>query len=344
MKYSSFFAFIVLVFEFSNTSSQNLIAVQNGDTPEYFTNLDSAISHSESGDTLFLPGGNYSSAIYIDKELHIIGAGYSTEADTSNATGMTLIYRITYISGADNSSLTGVKISDEIVVGNDAATSNVSNILIKRCHIVLGVQFLGSEANNFIFIENKIGSHSTGSSSLSIDFFSSINHLLLNNVIQAKVNNANYCEFKNNIFLYASCCYGSALGTSYCIFSNNIFMGYSGGTTPLGGGADVFYNNLFAGYSTTSTTNIYYSNFSALITEVFVDYTYGLENDFHLLPDCIGVNAGTDGTDLGIYGGAFPWKDGGLPNNPHIYYKNIGSATNEDGNLDVNIKVSAQDN
>ena len=65
--------------------------------------------------------------------------------------------------------------------------------------------------------------------------------------------------------------------------------------------------------------------------------------NFHLRPGCLGKNAGTDGTDLGIYGGSFPWKNGSLPPNPHIQTKNISSATDPIGNLNVNIKVKAQE-
>jgi hypothetical protein len=31
--------------------------------------------------------------------------------------------------------------------------------------------------------------------------------------------------------------------------------------------------------------------------------------NFHLLTGALGDNFGTDGTDVGIYGGAFPWVD-----------------------------------
>jgi hypothetical protein len=46
---------------------------------------------------------------------------------------------------------------------------------------------------------------------------------------------------------------------------------------------------------------------------------------------------------VGIYGGAFPWKEGSIPNTPHVTNKNIGHTTNSNGTLPVNIKVAAQD-
>lgn len=45
---------------------------------------------------------------------------------------------------------------------------------------------------------------------------------------------------------------------------------------------------------------------------------------------------------MGIYGGSTPWKEGAIPSNPHIFFKNISNATDGSGNLPVQIKVSAQ--
>jgi hypothetical protein len=40
--------------------------------------------------------------------------------------------------------------------------------------------------------------------------------------------------------------------------------------------------------------------------------------NFHLVPGSVGQNYGTDGTDVGIYGGAFPWTD--YTSNPDVRY------------------------
>ncbi len=52
----------------------------------------------------------------------------------------------------------------------------------------------------------------------------------------------------------------------------------------------------------------------------------------------------SDGTDIGIYGSSQPYKEGAVPFNPHIYFKNIGGTTTPNGLLNINIKVKAQDN
>ena len=58
----------------------------------------------------------------------------------------------------------------------------------------------------------------------------------------------------------------------------------------------------------------------------------------------IGHNAGNDGTDVGIYGTSTPYKDGGIPFNPHIQSASIINSPDGSGNLRVNIKVAAQRN
>lgn len=69
---------------------------------------------------------------------------------------------------------------------------------------------------------------------------------------------------------------------------------------------------------------------------------FSYQYDFNLQIQSPGINAGTDGTDIGIYGGAFPWKEGSIPINPHIQTKTISSTTDPSGNLPVNIKVMTQ--
>jgi len=66
-------------------------------------------------------------------------------------------------------------------------------------------------------------------------------------------------------------------------------------------------------------------------------------NDYHLKADSPGKNAGKDGTDIGIYGGSYPWKEGSLPFNPHYQKIQVAPKTDNQGNLNVNIMVKAQD-
>jgi hypothetical protein len=51
---------------------------------------------------------------------------------------------------------------------------------------------------------------------------------------------------------------------------------------------------------------------------------------------------GTDATQIGLYGSVFPYKDGAVPINPHIQAKTIAPVTNSIGELNIDIKVAAQ--
>lgn len=82
------------------------------------------------------------------------------------------------------------------------------------------------------------------------------------------------------------------------------------------------------------------------LSSIFVNYSTSngiYTNNFHLVPGSPFANAGRDGTDIGIYGGTFPWKEGSVPFNPHFQTFIVGPTTNSTGNLPVNIKVAAQD-
>ncbi|HNW71202.1 MAG TPA: hypothetical protein PKI01_12410, partial [Bacteroidales bacterium] len=67
-------------------------------------------------------------------------------------------------------------------------------------------------------------------------------------------------------------------------------------------------------------------------------------DNFHLQPGCLGIAAGTDGTDLGIYGGSTPWKENSIPASPNVYIKSVDTRNNPNGQIDVMYKVKAQSN
>ncbi|OPZ96628.1 MAG: hypothetical protein BWY70_01710 [Bacteroidetes bacterium ADurb.Bin408] len=88
--------------------------------------------------------------------------------------------------------------------------------------------------------------------------------------------------------------------------------------------------------------------FSATFSPQFVNvpnvadfsYTY----NYHLSDTSVAIGAGMNGTDCGIYGGDNPYKDGAVPLNPHIQFKQIPTATDSQGKLNIQVKVSAQEN
>jgi len=94
-------------------------------------------------------------------------------------------------------------------------------------------------------------------------------------------------------------------------------------------------------YSCIST--IYTSSITQVaIADIFAggfDY-----HEMHLVPTSPGLTASETGGQVGVYGGLFPYKEGAVPGNPHIYQKTISASTNANGQLPVQIKVRAENN
>ena len=315
-------------------NAQNLIAVQNGGAPKFFTDLQEAANNSQSEDTINIPGGSYS-AITLDKKLHLIGVGH--HPDSTRTTAKTLLGGLIISSGSDGSSIQGISFGNSPL----SFSSDSHNLTISRCYfgeIVGNIHTIYNLSLN----ENMIG-------------------LIGNGVI---LSNASIC---NNIF-FGQC----MTRNGYCVLKNNIFLASSNGYYPYSfyGTNNLIENNIC--YNTN--TNNYYNcilrnnlnfgtasfgngnqgsgNFDTMVTlqSVFDNYdpeTMSGDNiykaDFHLKANSPYKNAGTDGTDIGIYGGAYPWKEGSIPSNPHFQTINIAPKTDNSGNLNVKIKVAAQD-
>jgi len=180
------------------------------------------------------------------------------------------------------------------------------------------------------------------------------NFTLCNNILGYIGGLGNYNIIKNNIFLSStnnislSGTYTTTIKNSY--FENNIFLGNPFATYYSYTFDDnVFNNNLFVQNVTfpyQSTGSIGINNIvNQTQSTIFVNQSgnsFSYDDDYHLQSTCPGKNAGRDGTDIGIYGGASPWKEGSIPFNPHIQTLNISPVTNSSGNLNVNIQVEAQ--
>jgi len=334
---------IYLMLIAGGVTAQNLIAVQNGGNPEFYTKLDSAIVHAQNGDTIYLPGGNFTINDSIDKCIHFIGAGH--DPDSTNFTERTIISgsrQLILKNGADNGSVSGIYFNSSGYYGefNIQFIGNITNYTISRCYIFTGI-YIASQSNNVTMIENIIVYLNSAGSNI----------YCLNNILLGFASFSYSNIIRNNIFTFTQGGYQQYTGYGNdCLFENNIFN--PGSIFPWNyGNGNIYHNNLNAGVNGISGTHQGSGNFldDVDLSTIFTNYnssTYGdavYYNDFTLPLESPYKNAGTDGTDIGIYGGSFPWKDGSIPFNPHVQYKSIGGTTDNEGNLNVNIKVSAQD-
>lgn len=347
------YSLIILLCLSSLSKAQNLIAVEHSSSTTFHSSLDSALAYSSNGDNIYLPGGTFSATgLIIDKSVHIIGVGYNP--DSSQSTSPTLLIGdINIESTASNGSIMGLLIQGKVYFNYD--NLNVNNYKISRCYLLGGLIYFPypNNSQNIILTENIIdGAYSPylGSSYHSILGRGALifcYNNIFNRYISAVGENS---VFKNNIFLCVDNYYG-ILSSNKIIIENNVFFLHS--FTSITNSS--IKNNSFR----FSLTNGYDGNFNFLSNNkynsadsIFIGipnsnlflFTNVLKVDFRLTSYSSGKNAGTDGTDIGIYGGLYPWKVGGLPNTPHIQYKTLKGTTESDGKLKVNIKVKAQDN
>ncbi|MBK7853102.1 MAG: hypothetical protein IPJ66_18780 [Bacteroidetes bacterium] len=54
----------ILYLQVLHLNAQNLIAVQNVGQSTFYSNIDSAITYAQAGDTIYFPGGNFNLGSY----------------------------------------------------------------------------------------------------------------------------------------------------------------------------------------------------------------------------------------------------------------------------------------
>lgn len=327
---------------------QSPIIVQSGAQAWSYTDLQTAVTQAPAGAYIYLPGGSFGGAT-IDKELHLIGAGFNT--DSTNATGTTSAGQITLQATASGSTFEGfygyfLGTCDNIVFSNISGSFgnysyytyygnyyyryNGSNLTVKNSSI--NPSCIGGNnitVKNCVIAEfitvgnNNIISNNRCTSGVAIN---GTNNSIFNNIMISQVfYNANVA---NNIF------YGSGIVSgSYCNFENNIFT--------TGSSLDVSVNS---SPGSSFSGNISGISLAALFTNLPNPGTVSPADNCHLLTNSVGHNAGTDGTDIGIYGGWYPYIDVVMPQNPHIRTVNVSSYNNPQGNIHIDVKVGAQNN
>jgi hypothetical protein len=293
--------------------------------------LISAYNAAAAGDTIYLSGGSFNQPGTIDKKLLIFGAGHYP--DSTNVTGRTVIQGTTTLgANADGFHLEGVEINGDLTFASNNA---IDNVIVKYCKLNnVIINGTTNHSNNLSFIRDVIN---------SLNLYNATNVLVSNSIIGC-ISNSYGNIISNNVYysyVYVDYYNRYLLGGDNNIISNNIFVtaGYG-----VNGNGNRFYYNLFVdsnpNYGTSPTVSGNYVNVpkdSIFVNQIGSTFVY--TNNYHLKKPATYV--GTDNTQVGIYGGSFPYKDGGIPSNPHFQFQNIAPTTNN-GFLKVQIKAAAQ--
>lgn len=299
-------------------SEAKIITVSNNvNSPGQYTNLQTAINASSSGDSIYVHGSGTSYGnITVKKRLTFLGTGHNPAKINPFVSQIGLVQFDTVLntSGASGTKIIGFKLDGAF---GYSGTGGTKNILLQRNYF--------NASGYYIYV--------TGSGWTIENNIMNINYVGINNnsniVIQNNIFQKTYVAFStnasvvinNNIFIGPSSSYAFATVTNANI-ANNIFSGLS----PKGTGVD---NNIFSNNLTYQTaydtipfgTNLGSGNFVAKnpgFTNVPTN-TFNYSYDYSLTAISVGKNAGTDGKDIGIYGGSLPFPDmTGSPAIPQI--------------------------
>ncbi len=328
---------MALALSFSVTAQSKKVALHHAGSTSLFIGNSAfaqAVTAAVSGDTIYIPGGFWDAA-GIDKRLTIYGAGHYP--DSTLATGIThLTSGFGFFPGSDSSFIQGLEINGDINLNNGP----VNYININRC--AFNGSFL-SQANYTTFSENYVRGRIDASN--TCDFLN-----IRNNYLGSYISSINQgALIENNLFNFQ---WGGVWYTPYILNSvngslirNNIFMEPSPAGVVSGCSNNLFSNNLFTMAPGLGTNTVVGSYENVPAASIFVNYTainnFYYTDDYHLQTPA--AYLGTDGSQVGIYGGLKPFKLASVPANPHIRTNGTAQTTDVNGNLNVNISVGAQD-
>lgn len=292
-----------------------------------------AYNASVDGDTIYLPGAQLSVPGLIDKRLTIFGAGIFP--DSTVATNKTILNgSISLGANADKTHLEGLYINGDISFSYE---EKIDSVTIRRNYFgTLSISGTNSStySNGVLLAENYLAG--------AVNLQHASNAKVYNNLFQTIQNCHSNAWVANNLSYYLG--WGSLVtNATETLFENNIFQWGWGLTNVIN---CTFINNAFENNPTGDATNTWINNYvNQNWSSLFVDFqpisNYSTA-DYHLQNPA--SYPGTSGGQIGLYGGYAPIKEGAVPQNPHIVNKTIAPQTDVNGNLNINIKVGAQDN
>ena len=304
-----------------------------------FNDLSQAITSASTGDTLYIEPSSISyGAVTLSKLLYIIGPGHNPDFSPYNATLSSLI-----LSSASSASV--VKGLQFGVIGT-LAGNTVNDIVISGCYIYAQNPFAfannGNIANNWIFEGNVFISQSNGISlsglGANIIFRNNYLHIYAGSSIMSSVPSGTV--FDHNLFVGSDNTGFSTVissGYSNIVITNNIVLIATTASSPVetGCSACLWENNLT--YGVTIPLSALPGDNINDVNPDFANYVgvsggYSYANDFHLDAGSVGENAATDGSDIGLYGGIFPFSAIGADNGtPQIVDFTIATSTAPSG-------------
>lgn len=327
-----------------------------------FTNLQVALDAASDGDTILVHGSdtNYGNVTIRRKNLKIVGAGYRPDRQPPKRTevGNVTLGHASADLNASGALLIGLDIGQ---INGVNAADPIENITVRRCRVA---NVNADRGRAWKFINCILVTYI----STQISPPRQVEELEVHNSIFTRSNCFSGFASNEKEVLVTNCLFMDATGTIFAsqaehlTFTNNIFYGVS----PFRADNEFCtWNNNVSFLSSDDTFNTDPPNQGAgtnwegtgnpefvHVTPEFQAVDFSYDFDLHLEPTSPYKNAGTDGTDVGIYGGLYPWPDGGdrpwitspMPAYPLIEEFDVQNANIPlDGTLRVRIKARKND-
>jgi len=325
-----------------------------------YTDIQAAVDASSPGDIIYIqPSPNNYGNITMTKRLNIYGIAHNPELNAGQRPYVPNIY---FNGAAAMSKISGLYVSNIYLSYN----FNNNGVVISNNEIIGEIQGPGNTTtNNDIIIVGNYFNNAGGSH--SIDNNSGQNWTIANNLFYKNHTQPTYqllyrlnntTLLNNNIILTRQ---NGDSNQSIEIFlncnatqiSNNIFIftGNNVANMNLGGNTSLLFNNNLTYNVTSPFDALAGSNNIDDTNPQFVSFDPSLalknpSNDFHIQGGSPAQNAGSDGNDLGVFNGAYPFSIRGYPTElPYltdfVIFNNILS---EGTDLNINVKANANNN
>lgn len=325
-KFIVLFVAVMAMFATTAKAQSSLLATLNHEgtiSTFYGTNaLIQAHAAAADGDVITLSSGTFQS-VNIKKAVTLRGAGMVLDAATQ--TEPTVLANEFIIDIPDE---TTQRLTIEGIYTNQTVNINkLKNAMFLKDRFRT-IYFSGSAyGKDLTFIHCRITERYSGNSD-------SNNSAVFQNCLVRGMEGKNYI-FNNCLFLANTNTSNSHYGNSEyrnCIILNS---GSINSTS-------TYYNNLYCKFSGSysfnvpNNTNVEVAKDNEAIKNLF---GYSDDNEYKLTEAAKALIKGTDGTEVGIYGGSLPYDP--TPTNPQISKFNVAAKTTADGKLSVDIEVKS---
>lgn len=358
------FSFLLLcLFVSVNVFSQTiLVADKNPNAPtgdHVYSDLQDCIDNASDGDMIhIIPATEDYGDVTIDKELHLVGSGWVPDNQSAM---ISKVNTIVFVSNkANGSTLNGLVLIETkhypVIFGDlNAPPDTLKNIEIFNCKIPGILQRNNCPLKNVTLRNNVLATLYSldGYPTLNFDVNDGMteNLLISNNIIcvnyangsvRTGISAANQTLITNNL-LYSNRGYYFFFNIRNCFITNNVFYGSSAahfryGATVGSNYANVYTNNLsykctnYGGCdippaSTSSPANTGSGNIidtDPLYENLAESWNWENKWSLTLLNYSPLSDAGTDGTDIGITGGQYPFENyNNLRGVPYIHTMSV---------------------